>query len=150
VVARLARDEGVQPPALQLPIYPATDYVSTTRSRTPFADGFSLTKREIGWFRHDYLDGADVDLCDPRVSPLLADDLSGRPPLILTGGFDPLRDEGEHFRKPRGLRVMVDHREFGSPVHGFATSCSLGGHSATATTAMISALPAHPCALPRP
>jgi acetyl esterase len=98
VVAQLARDGGVQTPALQLLIYPATDYVGTTRSRTPFADGFSLTKREIGWFRHNYLDGAAVDLCEPRVSPLLADDLSGRPPaLILTGGFDPLRDEGEHF-----------------------------------------------------
>jgi acetyl esterase len=53
-------------------------------------------------------------------------------------------------RSPRGLRVMVDHREFGSPVHGFAALFSLGGDHATVTTAMISALRAHPCALRRP
>ena len=53
-------------------------------------------------------------------------------------------------RKPRGPRVMVDHREFGSPVRGFATLFSLGGDSATATTAMISALRAHLCALRGP
>jgi acetyl esterase len=45
--------------------------------------------------------------------------------------------------------VMVDHREFGSLVHGFAAFFPLGGDSATATTAMISALRAHLCALRR-
>jgi hypothetical protein len=45
---------------------------------------------------------------------------------------------------------MVDHREFGSPVNGFAILFSLGGDSATAATAMNSALAEHPCALPRP
>jgi acetyl esterase/lipase len=152
VVSQLARDEAVKLPALQLLIYPATDYVGTTRSRALFADGFFLTKREIDWFRHNYLDDADVDLCDPRVSPLLADNLSGLPPaLILTGGFDPLRDEGRQYAQAmRAAGVMVDHREFGSLVHGFATFFPLGGDSATATTAMISALRAHLCALGRP
>jgi predicted ATP-dependent protease len=48
---------------------------------------------------------------------------------------------------------MVDHREFGSPVKGFAILFSLGGDSATAATAataMNSALAEQPCALPRP
>jgi acetyl esterase len=151
VVSQLARDEAVKLPAFQLLIYPATDYAGTTRSRTLFADGFFLTKQQIDWFRHNYLDGADVDLCDPRVSPLLADDLSGLPPaLLLTGGFDPLRDEGKHYAQAmRAAGVMVDHREFNSLVHGFTTFFPLGGDSATATTAMISALRAHLCALRR-
>ena len=152
MVSQLARNEGTRVPALQLLIYPATDYTGTTRSRTLFADGFFLTKRDIDWFRHNYIDGVDVKLCDPRVSPLLADDLSGLPPaLILTAGFDPLRDEGMHYAEAmRAAGVMVDHREFDSLVHGFAAFFPLGGGSAIATTAMTSALRAHLCALPCP
>jgi acetyl esterase/lipase len=53
-------------------------------------------------FSDSDLDGADVDLRDLRVSPLLVGDLSGPPPaLILTGGFDPLRDGSEHFAQPK-------------------------------------------------
>jgi acetyl esterase len=79
------------------------------------------------------------------VSPLLADDLTGLPPaLVLTGGFDPLRDEGRQYADAmRAAGVSVDHREFGSLVHGFANFFPLGGGSATATTDMISALRAH-------
>ncbi len=37
-----------------------------------------------------------VDATDPRVSPLLADDLSGLPPaLLVTAGFDPLARRGQ-------------------------------------------------------
>lgn len=147
VVSQLARDEDVQLPALQLLLYPATDYVNTTHSRTMFADGFLLTERDLDWFRRNYLEGVDVELSDPRVSPLLADDLSGLPPaLVVTGGFDPLRDEGNMYAEAmRAAGVVVDHRQFDSLVHGFATFFPLGGDSAAATTEMISALRAHAC-----
>ena len=39
--------------------------------------------------------------------------------------------------------VAVDHREFGSLIHGFANFFPAGGDSATATTEAISALRAH-------
>jgi acetyl esterase len=79
------------------------------------------------------------------VSPLLADDLTGLPPaLVLTGGFDPLRDEGRQYADAmRAAGVSVDHREFGSLVHGFANFFPFGGGSATAIAEMISALRAH-------
>jgi acetyl esterase len=145
LVSQLARNAGVPPPALQLLLYPTTDLRAETRSRTLFADGFFLTKRDMDWFMDRYLGGADVEAADPRVSPLLADDLSGLPPaLVLTAGFDPLRDEGNQYAHAmRAAGVTVDLREMGSLVHGFASFFPLGGGSATATTQMISALRAH-------
>jgi acetyl esterase len=79
------------------------------------------------------------------VSPLLADDFSGLPPaLLLTAGFDPLRDEGRQYADAlRKAGVPVDHREFGSVIHGFANFFPLGGDSTTAMAETISALRAH-------
>jgi acetyl esterase len=145
LVAQRARDDGHGLPALQLLIYPVTNYRDETRSQTLFAQGYFLTKHDLHWFRGKFLDGAEVDASDPRVSPLLADDLTGLPPaLVLTGGFDPLRDEGTQYADAmRAAGVTVDHRQFGSLVHGFANFFPLGGASAAAVTEMISALRAH-------
>lgn len=145
VVSQLARNDGVRLPALQLLIYPVTDTRGQTRSRTLFADGFYLTKRDMDYCTEQYLAGASVDAGDPRVSPLLADDLSGLPPaLILTAGFDPLRDEGNQYAAAlRAAGNLVDLRKYGSLVHAFASFFPLGGGSAAATADMISAMRAH-------
>jgi acetyl esterase len=145
VVSQSARNDGTPRPALQLLIYPRTNFTGETRSTTLFADGYFLTKRDMDWFTDKYLNGAEIDAADPRVSPLLADDLSGLPPaLVLTGGFDPLRDEGEQYADAmRAAGVTVDHRQFGSLIHGFANFFPLGGGSTVATTEAISAMRAH-------
>ncbi|MDY6869926.1 MAG: alpha/beta hydrolase [Actinomycetota bacterium] len=145
VVSQRARTAGAPLPALQLLIYPAVDVRSETRSKTLFSDGYFLTARDMDWFMDLYLEGATVDPTDPDVSPLLADDLSGLPPaLVLTGGFDPLRDEGIAYAEAlRAAGVPVDLREERSLIHGFVNFFPLGGDSATATAAMISALRAH-------
>ncbi len=145
LVSIRARDEKEAPPALQLLLYPVTDYQSQTRSQTLFAHGFFLTRRDIDWFRNQFLGGAGVDEADPRVSPLLADDLSGlASALVVTAGFDPLRDEGRGYAYAMGQAgVLVDHREYGSLVHGFASFFPLGGASAFATAEVISAMRAH-------
>ncbi|MGZ8802580.1 MAG: alpha/beta hydrolase fold domain-containing protein, partial [Mycobacterium sp.] len=72
-------------------------------------------------------------------------DLSGlAPALVVTAGFDPLRDEGRHYADAmREAGVPVDYREYGSLVHGFANFFPLGGASATATADVISAMRAH-------
>jgi acetyl esterase len=145
LVCLRARDEGTRLPAVQLLFYPVTNYNDETRSQTLFADGFFLTRNDLRWCRAKYLGGSRVDAADPRVSPLLADDFSGLPPtLLLTAGFDPLRDEGRQYADAlRAAGVPVDYREFGSLIHGFANFFALGGGAASATAESISALRAH-------
>ncbi len=145
LVCHRARNEGVRSPALQMLLYPITNLCGDTRSRTLFAEGYWLTKQNMDWFTDHYLAGSGLEAGDPRLSPLLADDLSGLPPaLVLTAGFDPLRDEGNAYAEAmRAAGVTVDLREFGSLIHSFAPFFPLGGGSATATTEMISALRAH-------
>ena len=145
VVSQVARNDGVTIPALQLLLYPVTDFANDTRSKFLFADGYFLTKKDMDWFRDNYLAGSTLDTSHPCISPLLAADLSGLPPaMVLTGGFDPLRDEGNQYADALAAAgVPVDHRQFGSLVHAFANFFPLGGASATAMTEVVSALRAH-------
>jgi acetyl esterase len=145
VVCQLARDAGGPTPVLQWLIYPRTDFAGQTRSMSLFARGFLLTKRDMDWFESQYLKGSGIDKTDPRVSPLLAESLSGlAPALIAVAGFDPLRDEGENYAAAlRAAGTAVDLRSMGSLTHGFANLFPLGGGSAVATSELISALRAH-------
>lgn len=145
VVAQLARNDGVTIPTLQWLIYPIADQGAQTRSRTLFSERFLLTKANMDWFAVQYLHGSSIEPTDPRVSPLLAEDLSCLPPaLVVTAGFDPLRDEGEQYAQAlRSAGVTVDLRRMGSLTHAFANFFPLGGGSASATAEMISALRAH-------
>ena len=143
-VAQSTRTDDVVP-AMQLLIYPVTNFASDTRSKVLFAEGYFLSKIDMDWFRANYLAESALDPSDPRVSPLLAEDLSGLPPaLVLTGGFDPLRDEGDAYAAALAAAgVPVDHRTYGSLVHGFANFFPMGGDSATATADFVSAFRAH-------
>ncbi|GFG85779.1 alpha/beta hydrolase [Mycolicibacter algericus] len=144
-VALLARDDSGPAPILQWLLYPVTDSAAVTRSRTLYGDGYLLTKHDIDWFTAQYVGRSQLEPTDPRVSPLLAGDLSGLPPALITvAGFDPLRDEGELFAAAlRDAGVVVDLRRMRSLTHGFINLFGLGGGSATATAALISALRAH-------
>lgn len=145
VVTREARDAGDPLPSLQWLIYPVTDFRGLTRSRTLLGEGFLLTKHDMDWFQGTYLEGSGLDVTDPRVSPLLTEDLSDlSPALVITAGFDPLRDEGAQYAtRLREAGVLVDHRQMGSMIHAFANLNVLGGGVARANAEMISALRAH-------
>jgi acetyl esterase len=145
VVTMLARDAGDPLPALQWLIYPVTDLRGKTRSRTLLGEGFLLTKHDIDWFQDSYVEGSGLDFSDPLVSPLLAEDLSGlSPALVVTAGFDPLRDEGEQYAgRLREAGVAVDYRQMSSMIHAFINLNVLGGGVARANAEVISALRAH-------
>jgi acetyl esterase len=112
--------EGTQAPVLQLLVYPVTDLSVKRRSYELFGEGFLLTRGEMDWFRDHYAP-SEAERTDPRASVLLAEDLSGLPPaLVVTAGFDPLRDEGEAYAQAlRAAGNVVALRRFPGLIHGF-------------------------------
>lgn len=136
VVALLTTHSGEPRPAAQLLAYPVTDLSTKHASYRLFADGFLLTERDMDWFRAHYLPDAAAAL-DPRASPLLADDLRGLPPaLVLTCGFDVLRDEGEAYARrleDAGVRVVL--RRHAGLIHGFCNALNASPLSRAATVA---------------
>jgi acetyl esterase len=122
VISQLAALDGGPAPVLQLLIYPATDCTRRRRSRELFSEGFFLTGAQMDWFEASYLGSVgDASGRDPRASPLLAEDLSGLPPaIVVTAGFDPLRDEGEDYVEAlRAAGTPALLRRFPDFVHGF-------------------------------
>ena len=119
VVAQQCRDDEVSPVA-QCLVYPATDAHMDSPSVALFADGFFLSRVDMEWFRAQYLTSAAA-YDDVRASPLLAEDVSGlAPAVVVTAGFDPLRDEGDAYAaRLAEAGVPVVHRCYDDMVHGF-------------------------------
>ena len=127
VAAQLALAAGGPVPALQLLIYPVTDFTGRRRSRELFGEGFFLTSEHMDWFDAQYLGGTGEHAADPRASPLLAGDLRGLPPtVVVTAGFDPLRDEGEEYaRALSAAGVPTALRRFPGMIHGFVSAAGV-------------------------
>jgi acetyl esterase/lipase len=97
ITCQTAKQRGAPNLALQLLLYPTTDATTETPSRRALAEGYLLEKKSIDWFFAQYVP-AGIEAADPRISPLLAANLSGLPPAhIHTAEFDPLRDEGKAY-----------------------------------------------------
>jgi acetyl esterase len=107
--------------AVQLLIYPVTDMHTERASLEENGEGLFLTRDDMEWFNGHYLGGDDDLRSDPRVSPALAEDLSGLPPaLIYTAQYDPLRDDGDAYAEALSAAgVKVVHRRFEGLIHGF-------------------------------
>jgi len=120
VIAIHARDKGGPALAFQLLIYPATDQRCGFPSHQANGEGYLLTRASIDFFRGCYLPRPE-DWNDWRASPLLAGDLSRLPPaLVITAGFDPLRDEGRAFAERLAAEgTPATYKEYEDMVHGF-------------------------------
>jgi acetyl esterase/lipase len=130
LVALALRGAPVEP-AFQLLVYPATDLTRSQPSHRFFREGFMLPEPAILWFRDRYLPDVKLE-SDPRVSPLFASDLSGLPrALVVTAGFDPLRDEGRAYAdRLREAGVPVEYVCSEGSMHGFINTAGAIDESA--------------------
>ena len=113
---------GPLPIAFQLLIYPGTDQRRQHASHVANGKGYLLTADTITWFHDHYIDDRKHDL-DWRASPLLHADHRGLPPaLVITAGYDPLRDEGlDYARALSAAGNATSYVCFERQIHGFIT-----------------------------
>ncbi|HEV7735220.1 MAG TPA: alpha/beta hydrolase [Candidatus Binatia bacterium] len=119
VTALRACDQGTPALRFQLLVYPVTDHRYDTASYRENAEGYLLSRTDMVWFWDHYL--GTNDGTEPYASPLRATNLAGLPPaLVITAGFDPLRDEGEAYAerlKKAGIPVTLTR--YDGMIHGF-------------------------------
>jgi len=122
VVSQLAASAGGPVPTCQVLIYPAVDFSLETASHRELTDGHVIPRDRIMWYSEQYLRG-EADKADLRASPLRSPSLAGQPPaMVVTAGFDPLRDEGQAYgEKLRQAGVEVVHREYPGQIHAFVS-----------------------------
>lgn len=105
--------------AFQLLLYPATAMEQDTASRHDLAEGHVLTREAMEWFGGHL--NADGHPQAHRAEPGNVADLSGAPAcLVVTAGFDPLKDEGRDYAaKLAAAGVLARHVEHAGFVHDF-------------------------------
>jgi acetyl esterase len=125
-VTLLARERQGPPIAAQVLVYPVTTLQMDQPSVQQFATGYFLEKSILDAMVLAYAPNP-ADVLDPHASPLLAADLRGLPPaMIITAGFDPLRDQGVAYATAlRRAGVRVEHRNYRGMIHGFALMTAL-------------------------
>ncbi|MFT4067810.1 alpha/beta hydrolase [Paraburkholderia sp.] len=121
VTALRIREEGGPSLRAQVLVYPVTNYhTPPTRSYIENQSGYPLTRAAMIRFWNDYV-ANERDAIHPHACPLRARSLAGLPrALVVTAGFDPLRDEGEAYANrlfDAGVPVTLWH--YDHMVHGF-------------------------------
>jgi acetyl esterase len=120
---RASRD-GIQPPTMQLLIYPFLDLAAQdTESHRLYGNGdYWITTHGVGHARGQYI-GASLDPHDPLISPLRLPDVSSLPPaFVVTAACDPLRDEGEAWvAKLQAAGVPARGTRYLGMGHGFVS-----------------------------
>jgi acetyl esterase len=125
------REDDVRP-ALQLLLYPAVDWTREYESRRLFGHGFYLEDASMDWCERHYIGDPEtgVDRTDPRVSPITGDLADLPPALVVTAGFDPLRDQGEAYAAALvAAGTPAVQRRMPDLIHGFANTPGVGRRS---------------------
>jgi acetyl esterase len=122
VVSQEAARAGLPVPTCQVLIYPAVDFALDTPSHEELAEGHIIPRERILWYAERYVPG-EADRMDVRAAPIRVKDLKGQPPaLIITAGFDPLRDEGHAYaERLRAEGVEVLYHEYPGQIHAFVS-----------------------------
>ena len=138
VVSIMAREAGGPRLAFQLLIYPATDAGIEYPSYVENVDGPFLPKSSMDWFYEQY----QPDPNDWRVAPMKATDLSNLPPaLVITGQYDPLRDEGKAYAdKLREAGTEVTYHNYETMPHVFVQLWGILPAAKECMTEMVEAL----------
>lgn len=118
-IALYFRDHGGPHISLQVLIYPALRAYFDTLSYHENGVGKLVSRDDCIWFWGNYLGSDARD--NPYAEPMLAENLGGLPPaVIITGGLDPVRDDGEvygHMLRAAGSQVIM--KRYPRMIHGF-------------------------------
>ena len=147
ITAIKAAQSGV-PCAFQLLVYPATDFHEKSESRRSFGEGYYLTAEFMDLAEASYLLPTD-DRRDPSVSVLYTEKIPDElaPALVVTAGFDPLRDEGESYaRMLADAGIAVEMKRYPGFIHGFFNLVGVGRSNRAAVAEIAAKLKAalHP------
>jgi len=114
-------------PAFQLLIYPILQAFGKAHSHKKFSQGYALDKGDVNFFITSYAGENANTSEDVRLWPLLADDFKDTPPAyIITGGQDPLQDDGSQYAnalEAAGVDVKLKH--YSAMIHGFCSMTAL-------------------------
>ena len=118
-VALRARDAGAPSLRLCLLTCPVVDHRLDDASMAACAEGYFLTRAKMAWYWDQYAPPG-IDRSRPELSPLRADLYGLCPTVVVTAGFDPLRDQGLDLARAcaaAGVDTALLH--FGGMIHGF-------------------------------
>ncbi|WP_435361798.1 alpha/beta hydrolase [Haloarchaeobius sp. DFWS5] len=121
-VGLLSRDRDGPDIDYQVLAYPPTNYAFDTDSYEANAQGYFLTRADMERFWDGYL-RSELDGTHAYASPLRAESMDGLPSsLVLTCGFDPLRDDGQALAQELSeAGVPTTHVQYDDMIHGFLT-----------------------------
>ena len=141
VVALMARDRGGPALALQVLVYPITDYDFTRPSYTENAEGYLLTRDGMRFYWDAYVPN-EADRRQPYVSPMRAASVTGlAPALVITAEYDPLRDEGEAYAtKLAQAGVPVTQSRYPGMIHAFFRFTTVMDSARAAVAEVVAAL----------
>lgn len=104
----------------QVLVYPSVSHDREWPSYEENDGGYFITPEDLAWFEEHYFDH-EFDAMNVYASPILAAEFEGLPPAtIVTGGFDPLRDEAVAYAdRLEDAGVDVTHHHYDDVIHAF-------------------------------